>query len=125
VEPVVGVVVAGAAVLVCVVAGAGVVVGGATVPGWAAPVGAEVLVVAEAGVVLVGNDVAAGVAVVAVWTLADAGNLTPGTEIVAGVAVPAAWAPTGSSTASAHANARPRGPLCLTVIAVAMLTAAL
>jgi hypothetical protein len=42
---------------VCVAALAGVVVGGATLPGWAALVGAEVLVVAEVGVVVAGTDV--------------------------------------------------------------------
>jgi hypothetical protein len=128
-----GVVVVGtvevAVLAVCVAAPVGVVVGGATLPGWAAPVGAEVLVVAEAGVVLVGTGVVEGTVVVAMWTLADAGILMPRSLPVV---VPAAWAPAGVSAVSAHAAAAidavrvwRKLRLGLAVIAFAMLTAAL
>jgi hypothetical protein len=130
VEP--GVVVVGTAELgvlaVCVAAPAGVVVGGATVPGWAAPVGAEVLVVAEAGVVLGGTDVVGVVVVVAMWTLADAGILMPR---ILPVVVLAACAPAGVRAVSAHAAAtinavrgRRKLWLGLAVMAFAMLTTA-
>ena len=93
---------------VCVAAGAGVVVGGATLPGWGAPVGAVVLVVTELGVVLAGTDVVgavvvAGVVVVAaLCAWAEAGIVMPR---ALSVVAPAAWALAGSSTASVHAAA--------------------
>jgi hypothetical protein len=84
---------------------------GATVPGWAPPVGVVGVGVVAAGVLVAGVDVA-GVVVVELWTCSDAGIGNPSFELVVVVwlLVLAAIAPAGRIAAREHASNTHRPP---------------